>query len=164
MTETQDETTPATAFAGILEKVAATRRGYTLNGQGTEAAIADLTRCHKMMQQAATLIRILSTPNLFWPEHDSEFAVEPAEWHEEQYQNDPDDLDLSDVMSFDTARNGLPMVHTAVRVTQVDRDGNPDGRSLEFIQFSDHADAARCYPESLAAARAAASHAGEAQG
>lgn len=136
-----------TDIAMVMEHVAGTRETYTLDEAGARKALSDLESAHHLMRLAAAEIRKLYTPDMFWPLDDGESFYATID----QLNADQRDAD-TDVIAVSTAK-GLPEIFIATQVLAVDEQAAPS-ETKTWI-FTTRTDAARCYPESLAAAIAA---------
>ncbi|MFN3646269.1 MAG: hypothetical protein ACK4S2_07105 [Gemmobacter sp.] len=107
---------------------------------------------HSTAREAATLIRRLMQPDLFWDDDGETGYGAPVEaW-------DSIDPDPDGVLQLRCAVN-LPDIWVAQAVLTVDEAGDPD--ETELRQFQTKADALSCWPSTLAAAREAASRKGQ---
>lgn len=113
----------------------------------TEAA-AEITRLRAEVER-------LSKPDMFWLWQDPEYACEG--WQEALEETGS----MAEVIRFQTAHE-LPDRWGAHRALTVDENGDPD--ETKPALFDTEAEASACWPDSLAAARAALSKASQAEG
>lgn len=109
--------------------------------EGSEQAAAEITRLRAEVER-------LSKPGIFWLWEDTEYACEG--WKEAL----GDIGELAGVVRFVTAAP-LPDKWGAHRVRTVDEHGDPDETEPVLFDSEAEAEARACWPDSLAAARAA---------